>query len=148
MATKAKAAKGTLIQRGDGGGTEVFTTIGEVTNFSGPGEEAETIEATSFDSTSKEFISSGLPDNGEVTFSVNFVGSDTQQQGLRADLRAGTLRNFKIKLNDHATNPTTATFAAIVQSLDGPNAGGVSEIYKMDVTLKLSGPATWTYAPA
>lgn len=147
MATKAKAAKGTLIQRGDGGGPEVFTTIGEVTNFSGPGEEAETIEATSFDSAAKEFISSGLPDNGEVTFTVNFVGSDTGQQGLRTDLRAGTLRNFKVILNDHATTKTTATFAAIVSNLDGPTAGGVSDIYKMDVTLKLSGPATWSYAP-
>jgi predicted secreted protein len=147
MATKAKAAKGTLIQRGDGGGPEVFTTIGEVTNFSGPGETAETIDVTSFDSTAKEFISSGLPDNGEVTFDVNFVGSDAQQQGLRSDLRAGTLRNFKVILNDHATTKTTFAFAAIVSSIDGPTAGGVSEAYKMSVTLKLSGPATITYAP-
>lgn len=145
MTTAAKAAKGTLIQRGDGGGTEVFTTIGEVTNFSGPGEAIDTIDVTSFDSTGKEFISSGLPDNGEVTFDVNFVGSNAQQQGLRTDLRAGTLRNFKVVLNDHASVKTTFAFAAVVQSLVGPTAG-VADAYKMSITLKVSGLATITYA--
>lgn len=146
MVTKAKASKGTRIQRGDGGGSEVFTTIGEVLSFNGPGEAVEEIDVTSFDSTAKEYISTGLMDGGEVTFDVNFVGSDAQQQGLRTDLRDGTLRNFKIILNDHASSPTTFAFSAIVRSLEGPQAGQ-GEQYKMSVTLKVSGQPTVTYAP-
>ena len=146
MATKAKASKGTKVQRGDGGGVEVFTTVGEVLSFEGPGESVDNIDVTSFDSVAKEYISTGLPDGGEVTFDVNFVGSDTQQQGLRDDLRNGTLRNFKVILNDNAVTPTTFSFSAVVTDLKGPTAGQ-GEQYKMSITLKVSGQPTVSYSP-
>lgn len=146
MATKAKATKGTAIQR-DSDGAGAYVTIGEVTNFSGPGEAAGQIDVTHFDSAAREFISDALPDGGEVTFDVNFVGSDAQQQGLRTDLRAGTVRNFKVILNDHATTKTTFTFAAVVVGIEGPS-GGQGEAYKMSITLKVSGQATIVYAPS
>jgi hypothetical protein len=147
MATSAKASKGTLIKSGDGAGLEVFATIGEVLSFSGPGEAVDTINVTSFDSVAKEYISDGLVDGGEVTFEVNFIGSNTKQQALRTDLRAGTVRNFKVIVNDHATegSRTTFSFAATVTNLDGPSAGQ-SEQYKMSVTLKVSGLPTVAYA--
>lgn len=148
MPSKAKPTKNTLLKRGDGGGGgEVFTTIAEVKSFSGPGEQVSTIDVTSFDSAAKEFISDALPDGKEVTFQVNFIGSDAEQQGLRTDLRAGTLRNFQLLLNDHAATKTTFTFAALVTDLDGPK-GGQGEAYTMDVTLKVSGQPTVAYAPA
>lgn len=147
MTTKAKASKNTLIKRGDGGGTEVFTTIGEILSFSGMSEEVEEIEVTSFDSTAKEYISSGLADNGEITIEMNFIGSDAQQQGLRSDLRAGTTRNFTITLNDHASTPTSFAFAAVVKAFEGPNAGQ-AEQYKASVRLRPTGTPTVTYAPS
>lgn len=146
MATKAKSTRGVMLQRGDGGGSEVFTTIGEVTNIKGPSEKASQLDATSFDSTAMEYIA-GLSDAGEITIDMNFVGSDAQQQGLRTDLRNGTLRNFKLKLNDHATTPTTVTFAAIVTA--APElSGSVNQVMKASATLRISGSATWSYAPA
>lgn len=146
MTTKATSSKGIKLQRGDGGGSEVFTTIGELTNVKGPSEKAPQLDATSFDSTAMEFIA-GLSDGGEVTFDVNFVASNAQQQGLRTDHRAGTLRNFKLILNDHATTPTSIAFAAIVTS--PPDiAAGVNQVVKGSCSLKVSGQATWTYAPA
>lgn len=145
MATKAKSTKALKLQRGDGGGTEVFTTIGEVTNIKGPSEKVDQLEVTSFDSAAKEYIG-GLSDGGEISFDTNFVGNDVQQQGLRTDLRAGTLRNFKIILNDHATTPTTITFAAIVTS--APEiSGSVNAAIKSSSTLKISGLPTWSYSP-
>ena len=145
MATKAKSSKGIRLQRGDGGGTEVFTTIGEVTNVKGPAEKAPQLDATSFDSTSMEFIA-GLSDSGEVSFDVNFVGSDAQQQGLRTDCRNGTLRNFKLILNDHVSTPTTITFAAIVTAPPELSAS-VNQVVKGSCSLKISGTPTWSYAP-
>ena len=144
MATKAKSTKGVLLQRGDGGGSEVFTTIAEVKSFDGPTESAPDIEVSNFDSTAEEFIA-GLPASGEVQMTLNFVGPDAQQQGLRTDLRAGTLRNFKLILNDHDTTKTTFAFAAIVKELG--ISGQTKAAVEAKCTLKLSGTPTVTYAP-
>lgn len=147
MATRATTSKKVRLQRGDGATpTEVFTTIGEVTNVKGPGEKAPQLDASSFDSDAMEFVS-GLVDAGELTFDVNFIGSDAQQQGLRTDMRAGTLRNFKLILSDHATTPTTIAFAAIVTSAPELNFG-TNAVIKGSCALKISGQPSWTYAPA
>lgn len=145
MTTKATSSKGIKLQRGDGAGSEVFTTIGELTNVKGPSSKAPQLDATSFDSTAMEFIS-GLSDGGEVTFDVNFVGSNAQQQGLRTDHVAGTVRNFKLILNDHASTPTTVAFAAIITQPPDISAG-VNQVVKGSCALKISGLPTWTYAP-
>lgn len=144
--TKAKSTKNTKFQRGDGGVSEVFTTIGEVTSFSAPGREQGEIVVTNFDSDSVEVIGDGLADGGTITLPMNFVGSDAQQQGLRADCDSGVTRNFKLIINDHLSNPTTFTFPAIVKKVDGPK-GGVGEAYKMEATLRVAGKPTTTYSP-
>jgi Lambda phage tail tube protein, TTP len=148
MATKATSTKAVKVQRGDGGSpTETFTTVAEVTTFKGPTEKAPQLDATSFDSTAMEYIA-GLPDNGDLTFDVLFVGTDPQQQGLRTDLRAGTRRNFKIVLNDMpsgGSNPTSVLFAAIVTQ--APEiGGGVNAVVKGSVSLRITGTPAWTYA--
>lgn len=147
MATKASNTIGIQLQRGDGGGPETFTKIAEVTSWKGPTEKAPMLDASSFDSTASEFIA-GLPDNGEVTFDVNWVGNDAQQQGLRTDLRAGTKRNFKLVLNDKpvgGTQPTTVSFAAIVTG--APElSGAVNQVVKGSCSLRITGTATYSYA--
>lgn len=147
MATKAKAAKNTLVQLGDGGGPEVFTTIAEVLSFTGPSEEAAEINVTSQDSTAQEYISSGLPDSPDMNLEVNFVGSSAQQQALAAAVSAGTTHNFKYILNDHATTKTTYTFAAIVKAFQGPSFS-TGEAYKATIVLRRTGAVTKSYAPA
>ncbi len=143
--TKAKASKGTLIQVGDGAGSEVFTSVGDVLSFSAPSETMDTIDVTALDDTAKEFIPSGLVDGGECTFDVSFAGADAQHQSLRADLRAGTSRNFKILLNDSSGTKTTFAFTGFVTKFDGA-AAGVGEQYKASITIKVTGLPTMTYA--
>lgn len=146
MPSKATTTVGLKLQRGNGAGTEVFTTIAEVTNVSGPNESVEQLDVTSFDSSAKEYRSA-LVDSGEVTFEMIFVGENAQQQGLRSDIRAGTVRNFKLILPDRALEAscTTCAFAAIVTDLSGPS-GGVDAALTQSCTLKVSGQPTWTYA--
>ncbi len=145
MTTKASSTAGVKLQRGDGATpTEAFTTIAEVTDVKGPDEKSPTIDVTSFDSAAKEYIN-GLKDSGEMTFDMNFVGSDAQQQGLRADMTNRVKRNFKLILNDHATTPTTLTFAAIVTAF--PLTLGTDAAVKASCTLQISGAVTWAYAP-
>jgi hypothetical protein len=146
MTTKATSTRGVKLQRGDGAATETFTTIAEIISFKGPSEKAPQLDATSFDSSAMEYIA-GLPDNGELTAEVQYVGTDAQQQGLRSDLRAGTRRNFKLVLNDTPSggaNPTSIAFAAIVTQ--APElGGGVNQVVKGSISLRITGTATWTY---
>ena len=144
MPTNAKPSKNTQMQIGDGAQSETFTTIGEIKNIKGPGIKADAIDVTSQDSTTKEFISSALPENGEVSFEMNFIGKNAQQQQLRADVAAGTARNFKLIFNDHASTKTTATFAAIVTAFDQDAPAGAA--YNASATLKPTGAVTWSYA--
>lgn len=109
-------AFGTLLKIGDGGGSEVFTTIAEVTNITGPSLSLEMIEVTNHTSTSgwKERIG-GLLDAGEVGFDINFVpaaGTHSYSTGLVKDMVNRTKRNFKVVFPDNGN--TTWTFSAYV----------------------------------
>lgn len=111
--SNAVSAQGAKIAVGDGASPEVFTDIGEVTDFNTPDGEAPDIDVTHLGSTASEFLQ-GLPDNGNVSMSGNFVGSDTAQSTLRTSRVAQTLKNYKITLTDSPA--TTFTFAAFVKS--------------------------------
>jgi hypothetical protein len=142
MTTKAMTTKGTQLKIGNGATpTEVFTTIAEVLNVSGPAETVGTIDCTSMDSTGKEYISTALPDVGEVTFECHFIGNNAQQQQLRADLRSGVRRNFELDMPD----TTKVQFAALVTNL-GPEMPAEGKITQK-VTVKPTGLPVWTYAP-
>lgn len=142
----AKAAKGTLIKRGDGAGPEVFTAIGGITSISLPGIEVPTIDATDHDSTLAKFLA-GLPDGGSVNVEALYDAADDEQTGLRADALAGTLRNFKIIVPDATVeaNRSTFSFSAYVTNWT-PNAGGVADALKLSFVLRVSGTSTFTPA--
>jgi predicted secreted protein len=91
------SAFGTQFQRGDGAEPEVFATIGEATNISGPGMSRETIDVTSHDSPNRfmEWVG-GLVDGGEVTFTVNWDPSI--HMPLKDDFQDPLPRNYRIAL--------------------------------------------------
>lgn len=140
--TQAMQAQGVKIQRGDGGGTETFTTIAEIHNFSGPTEKAKAIDVTNLDSQAKEFIN-GLMDPGEVSFEGNYVAGDAMQQGLRADLVARVRRNFRILLTDDLVTPTTITFTAVIT--DFSIKGAADDKLSFSCALKISGVPNIAY---
>jgi hypothetical protein len=148
MATKAKAGRGSKFQRGDGGGTEVFTTIAEILNISGPTSTVNMLDATSMDSTAGEIVPEGIVRNGEVTLTMHLIDSDAQQQGLFTDQAAFTKRNFKIVANNHAVegSKSTRSFSGYVQSIgdEFPFDGKMAR----NVTIAIDGAVTRTYAPA
>lgn len=136
--SSAIETQGTELKRGDGATPEVFTTVGEVVSFTGPGGSASVIDVTHLLSTARE-KRMGLPDEGQFTFEVNLIPSDTAQIGLRTDRAARTLRNFQLVLTDVAT--TTLSFAAYVTGFS--LSGGVDNVTKASVTLEISGAVTW-----
>lgn len=144
MTTKAVSAQGVTLQRGDGATpTEAFATIAEILDWQGPTETAKQIDATSLDSTAREYIP-GLLDGGEVSGNFIWVGSNTQQQGLRSDLAARVKRNFKLTLTDTgASTPTIITFTAVVTDIS--LKGQVDDKIMGSFKLKISGTPVFTY---
>ncbi len=136
-------AIGTLLKIGDGATpTETFTTIGEVTDLSGPGLSLDTIEVTHHSSTGgwKESIG-GLLSGGEVSFTINYTptaATHNNTTGLIRDLRSRTVRNFQLVFPDAGS--TTWAFAALVSSFEPsmPVDGQLSA----DVTLTVTGQPT------
>ncbi len=139
MTTNAIYTQGTVVKRGNGGSPEVFTAIGEVVDFQGPGGKASIIDATHLGSTAREKLA-GLPDEGQFSMTLNFVPGDTQQQALRADRASRVLRNFQVIFTD--VGAETASFSAYV--LGYSVSGKVDDKVVLKVDLEISGPVTWS----
>ena len=135
-------AFGTLLKIGDGGGGEVFTTIAEVQNISGPSLSLEMIDVTNHSSTAgwKERIG-GLLDGGEVTFDINFqptTSTHSYSAGLVKDMVNRTKRNFKIVFPDGSS--TTWTFSAFVSKFQ--SKAPVNGQLSASVSLMITGQPT------
>src|SRR5512139_2328270 len=80
--------------------------IGEVTNISGPSGTKGEIDVTSLQSAGKEYLMA-LPDFGDITFDLNYTGSDATQNALYSDWVAATSPKRKgcIKLTDSTSTP-------------------------------------------
>lgn len=142
MPTIAKSSFGTLLKIGDGAGSEVFTTIGEVRDISGPAIAVGTEEVTPHDGSGwREFVPT-LIEGGEITFDINFNKATTQgfTGGLYADMIAKTKRNFQIVLP--TTAAATGAFAAYITSyeFDLPVEGVIAA----SITLMVNGAITWS----
>lgn len=97
-AATVKSAFGTVFQRGDGAGPEVFTSVIEVQNIGGPNINRGTIETTHHESPNnfREFLPN-LPDGGEFSLEGNFCpASATQTTPLIDDFNNQNTRNYKI----------------------------------------------------
>lgn len=128
---------GTELQRGDGGGVEVFTALANLTNIEGPGLERETIEVTAHNSVEawKEFLG-GLKDGGEVSLDVNY--DPALHDTLIADFDDDEPRNYRLVFPDAAA--TTWTFKAILTEFN-PEAPFDDKL-AASITFKVSGKPT------
>ena len=143
MATSAISSHGTLLKIGDGAGSEVFTTIAEVKDISGPSYELAVEEVTNHDSASwREYIPT-LLDVGEITFDINYYSATTQDQ-LETDMRAKTKRNWKIVFPLPASGTDTRAFAAYITGIE--MQAPVEGVLSMSLTLRPVGADTKTVA--
>jgi hypothetical protein len=133
---------GTLLKIGDGGGTEVFTTIAEVRDIKGPDLGLSTAESTNHSSPGgyRERVAT-LKDGGKVTFTLNFLPTAATQSystGLIKDFSNKTKRNFQLVFPDSGV--TTWLLPALVTKFtpDEP----VDGVLSADVELTISGQPT------
>lgn len=131
---------GTVIQRGDGGSPEAFSTIPGVFSIDPPNEELPEIDVSDLESTAAEF-KVGLIDNGVVTIRGTYVPSDTQQDGLMTDRSNKTLRNFRILLTSASSPEETVSFSAYVKQFRIAEIG-LGARHEFTAALRISGAVT------
>ena len=76
-------------------GSATFAQVGEVADVGEPSGEASDIDVTSLSSTAMEYLS-GLPDNGNIQITGNFLPADTGQLELITAMDAQEARWLKI----------------------------------------------------
>ncbi len=136
---------GTLLKIGDGATPEVFTTVAEVKDITGPGLTREFAEFTNQSSAGgyREYKPT-FKNSGDVTFKCNFLPDDTTQgfstTGLLKDYEDGILRNFELVYPDPGA--TKASFAAYVANIQPQSP--ISGPLELNVTLRVTGPVTWS----
>ena len=140
MSSNAIEAQGTLLQLGNSASPIVYTTIAEVKTFTGPGGTATVIDVTDLSSTSKE-KRMGLADEGQLSFTINYIPNNTNHAQLRSLRAARTLSNFKIVWND-GSPASTWTFTGYV--LGFAVSGAVDAVIEANVTIEISGSITET----
>ena len=140
MSTNAMESQGIKIARGDGASPEVFTDIPEIREFTGPGGSASVIDVSDLDSTFREKIL-GLPDEGQLSFTVHYIADNAVHVNLRADRAARTLRNFRITWTD-ASPAKIWTFAGYVTEFSV--SGGVDDVVLAAVVIEITGAITET----
>lgn len=136
-------AFGTLIKIGDGNispGPEVFATLGEVRDISGPGLSMDAIESTSHTTTGgfRDRVA-GLLDAGEVSFDINWDPNNVTHEALRADMLARVRRNFQVVFPSSPTE--TWNFAALITSYE--IGAPVDGILTASITLTMLGAPTF-----
>jgi hypothetical protein len=146
MASNAFNAQRSKIQR-ETATPGTYADIAEIRSFSGPGGQANIIDATTLQSTGKEKVM-GLQDEGQLTLELNFSPGDVSQQDLLADRAAGLKKKFKIIFSDVITGGvaagTSASFSAYV--IGFTVSGGVDALTSAQVTLEITGSVTWAFA--
>lgn len=134
MTTDAVAASFTIT---------AYKPVGEITDFSGPGGSAAVFETTHLRSTAKEKLI-GLPDEGQFSFSLNFVPGDDGQLAFRAARLSRAETIFALVFSDE-TDTTVANWATFAGfALEFAVAGGVEAKVAGSATIEITGAVTWS----
>lgn len=137
-ATAAKSGFGTLLKMGDGAGTEVFTTIGEVRDISGPNLSRTTDDATHQESPNGYMEKIALlRDAGQVSFQCNADYADAKNYiAVKTEFDGNdSLRNFELHLPSAVGKKLS--FAGVVTGLSPTYPLNGKLVF--DVTIDVSG---------
>ena len=104
-----------------------YTQIGEVTDWDGPGGSSAVIDKTHLLSTRKEKFA-GVPDEGQLSLSVNFDPSGAGIEAAQAARIARAEKDFKITYSDDQTATFSGDVLAVTSSgsFDGKVSGSIT----------------------
>jgi predicted secreted protein len=139
-------AFGTQFKR-DTTGAGVFAAIASITDISGPERSREEIEVTAHDSPDgyKEYVK-GLKDGGEVTLTLNYDPGQSTHRDLDGDFEEKDLRAYQVVVLPGDADQLTVQFNGLITSMGEEYP--IDDKMEMEVTFKISGKPTRTYAGA
>ena len=118
------------------GSPVTFVNVAEVKDFTAIDGSAAEIETTHLLSTAKEFRM-GLPDNGNLSFTCNYVKDDRGQTALRSAHVSREKQTFKMVFSDNST----IQFDGFVTTV--PLSGSVDGIVEESFTVRITGDVTY-----
>ncbi len=140
----AVPAFGTLMQIGDGAGTESFTTIAEVKDITPPQFSRETIDVTNHSSPGGwEEVIASIKRSGNVSFDCNWIPNSPTHDfasGLGADFQSGVNRHWRIVFP--AAAGITWTFSGFITAFNP--AAPVLGVLGLSITIKVTGQPVLT----
>jgi predicted secreted protein len=139
MSSSALESQGMLLKIGNGLSSETFATITEIKTFSGPGGSATVIDVSDLSSLARE-KRMGLNDEGQLSFTINYIPTNTQHALLRTQRASRELTSFQLVFTDNGN--TTWDFEAYVNGFSV--SGAVDGVVEAQVTLEISGVITET----
>lgn len=113
-----------------------YSNVGNLRTFNGLDGQASEIDVTNLASKAKE-IRLGLVDFGQIQLEADHDNADAGQILLLSQYRSGALTPFILTL----PNGNTASFNAFVRKFG--LQGGVDQVAKRSIDLRVSGPVTW-----
>jgi predicted secreted protein len=137
-ASQAIEAQGTQLLVQTGASPDNYERICEIKTFTGPGGSASVIDVTNLCSTAKE-KRMGLADEGQLSFTINYVPTDTSHMALRSYRESREKVAFRIVFNDGSPG-TQWDFEAFV--LGFAVSGAVDAVIEANVTLEITGSIT------
>ena len=138
MSVNAMESQGIKIARGDGSSPEAFTNIPEIREFTGPGGSASVIDVSDLDSTFRE-KRLGLPDEGQLSFTIHYIADNAVHINLRSDRANRTQRNFTMTWTDDSPKRVWS-FSGFVTEFSV--SGGVDDVVLANVVIEITGAIT------
>lgn len=142
MSAAAQAAINTLFQIGDGASPEVWATVANVGDITGPGMSVNLVDVTSHSTGTpwREFLPT-LLDGGKISFKLFYIPTDASHNNS-----AGLLSYFTGRAKKHAQlvfpdmAATKFTFYGFVIGL--PVTATVAGVLEMSVDFQITGQPT------
>lgn len=130
---------GLTVSVGDGATTEVFTSIGGISGFSGLEKANTLVKVTNFGSGGVEEYINGVTDGGEISIKCNHRLTNTGQLALIAAVDGRLIRNIRVALTD-GTATKTYNFASV--PLKWSISPSVDNVNTIEFSLKITGAIT------
>ena len=135
MSSSAIESQGVVVQWLDSiNSPNEYRAIPEVKQISGPSGSASVIDVSDLGSTGRE-KRMGLPDEGQLQLTINYIPDNEIHLGMRAARTARTLESFKIIFTD--TGATVFTFSGYISGFSV--SGAVDGVIEAQVTVEISG---------
>jgi len=135
MSSQALVAQGTIIKIATHDSPSSYNEITEIKTFTGPGGSAAVIDVTDLGSTGKE-KRMGLKDEGDLSFDLLYIPTNTEHIALRDARDTGLETNFQLIFTDDSP-ATTWDFSGFVTTFSV--SGGVDGVIEAKVTIVITG---------